>query len=76
MYVTRTDAQWKLLDEADADGAIVMLNLVRFREHALEGHGCDGMTGEEAYAEYGRRLRALANDFPGDPFWVGDAGRV
>ncbi len=76
MHVTRTDEQWKLLNEADPDTAIVMLNLVRFRDAALEGHGCDGMTGEEAYAEYGRRLRALAADFPGNPFWVGDAGRV
>ena len=76
MYVTRTDEQWKLLADAPADVPIVMLNLIRFRDTALEGHGCDGMTGEEAYAEYGRRLRALADDFPGTPFWVGDGGRT
>lgn len=76
MHVTRTDEQWKLLGEADPDVPIVMLNLIRFRDTALDGRGCDGMTGEEAYAEYGRRLRALAADFPGSPFWVGDAGRT
>jgi uncharacterized protein (DUF1330 family) len=76
MHVTRTDEQWKLLSEADPDVPIVMLNLVRFRDTALVGHGCDGMSGEDAYAEYGRRLRALAADFPGSPFWVGDAGRT
>jgi len=76
MHVTRTDEQWKLLNDADPDAAIVMLNLIRFRATALDGHGCDGMTGEEAYAEYGRRLRALAADFPGSPFWVGDASRT
>ena len=76
MHVTRTDEQWKLLNEADPDVPIVMLNLIRFRDTALDGHDCDGMTGEEAYAEYGRKLRALANDFPGSPFWVGDAGRT
>ncbi len=76
MHVTRTDQQWKLLNEADPDTPIVMLNLIRFRDTALDGHGCDGMTGEEAYAEYGRRLRGLAADFPGSPFWVGDGGRV
>lgn len=76
MHVTRTDEQWKLLNDADADTPIVMLNLIRFRDTALEGHGCDGMTGQEAYAEYGRRLRGLAADFPGSPFWVGDAGRT
>jgi len=76
MHVTRTDEQWKLLSEADPDVPIVMLNLIRFRDTALDGHGCDGMTGEEAYAEYGRRLRALAAEFPGSPFWVGEPGRT
>ncbi len=76
MHVTRTDEQWKLLNDADPDRPIVMLNLIRFRSTALGGHGCDGMTGEQAYAEYGRRLRALASDFPGSPFWVGDARRT
>ena len=59
MYVTRTDDQWALLEQADPTVPIVMLNLIRFRQRALDGCGCDGMTGEEAYAEYGRRLRAL-----------------
>ncbi len=76
MHVTRTDDQWNLLNEVDPEHPIVMLNLIRFRDRALDGYGCDGMTGEEAYAEYGRRLRALADDFPGTPFWVGEAGRT
>jgi len=76
MHLTRTDEQWKLLNEADPDVPIVMLNLIRFRETALHGHGCDGISGKEAYAEYGRRLRALAAHFPGRPFWVGDAART
>ena len=76
MHVTRSDEQSKLVSEADPNVPIVMLNLIRFRDTALDQHGCDGMTGEEAYAEYGRRLRALAADFPGSPFWVGDAGRT
>ena len=38
MHVTRTDEQWKLLNEADPDVPIVMLNLIRFRETALHGH--------------------------------------
>jgi len=73
MHITRTDEQWKLLEEADPTVPIVMVNLIRFREQALDGYGCDGMTGEQAYAEYGRRLRALASDFPGSAFWVGEA---
>ncbi|MEO5724280.1 MAG: DUF1330 domain-containing protein [Ilumatobacteraceae bacterium] len=73
MHVTRTDEQWDLLAEADPNVPIVLLNLIRYRDHALDGYGCDGMTGEQAYAEYGRRLQALASGFPGTPFWVGEA---
>ena len=50
-----------------------MLNLVRFAELANPGHGCDGMTGQEAYTEYGRRLSEIGDKFPGTPVWVGTA---
>lgn len=76
MYVTRSDEQWKVLKETDPEQPVVMLNLIRYRQQAAEGFGCDGMTGQEAYAEYGRRLRALADEFPGSPFWVGQAGQT
>jgi hypothetical protein len=51
MHVTRTDEQWDLLAAADPNVPIVMLNLIRFRDRALDGYGSDGMTGEQAYAE-------------------------
>jgi uncharacterized protein (DUF1330 family) len=73
MYVSGTDDQWELLKAADPNVPIAMLNLIRFRDTALDGHECDAMTGQQAYAEYGRRLRTLADEFPGTAFWVGDA---
>ncbi len=72
MHVTRTDEQWKLLNKAAPDVPIVMLNLIRFRDTALDGHGCDGMTGEAAYSESVRRLQNMnSHDCPGTIIWDG-----
>ena len=60
----------------DADVPVVMLNLLRFREDAEPGHGVDGLTGEEAYREYGRRFSALQPRFGGEPVWMGKAEAV
>ena len=39
----------------------------------MQGHTCDGMTGEEAYTEYVRRLQAMnSHDFPGTIIWDGE----
>lgn len=40
--------------EAELDGPIVMLNLLRFKESA--GDGAQGLTGEEAYRRYGEAV--------------------
>ncbi len=54
-----------------ANETIVMLNLLRFREQAEPGHGVDGLTGSQAYREYGRRFEALHPRFGGTPIWMG-----
>ena len=53
------------------DEPIVMLNLLRFREQAETGCGVDGMSGSQAYREYGRRFEALNPRFGGTPIWMG-----
>ncbi len=40
--------------EAELEGPIVMLNLLRFKDSA--GEGADGLTGEEAYRRYGEAV--------------------
>ena len=45
--------------ESEADGAILMLNLLRFKDAAGGG---DGLTGEEAYRRYGE---AVGTNEPG-----------
>ncbi|MEM7093220.1 MAG: DUF1330 domain-containing protein [Actinomycetota bacterium] len=75
MHVSPTAEQFAQLQQLPQDQPIVMLNLLRYAEQAHPGHGCDGMTGEEAYTEYGRRLRALdPSIFVAQPFWGGAGG--
>ena len=75
MHVSPTAEQFTQLQDLPQDQPIVMLNLLRYAEQAHPGHGCDGMTGAEAYAEYGRRLQALGPDiFVAEPFWGGAGG--
>ncbi len=64
------------LAAADPDSPVVMLNLLRYREVARDGHGVDGMTGEAAYREYGKRFAELNPRFGGEPIWMGHAGEV
>lgn len=73
MHVHPTAEQIEALSAVDPDKPIVMLNLLRFAEQANPGFGCDGMTGHEAYREYGRRLSEMEDRFPGDPMWIGGA---
>ncbi len=55
----------------NSEEPIVMLNLLRFREQAEPGLGVDGMTGEQAYREYGRHFSSLEPRFGGEPIWAG-----
>ena len=60
----------------DPDQPVVMLNLLRYREVALSGHGVDGLTGREAYGVYGQRFAALNPRFGGEPIWMGRAANT
>ncbi len=72
MHVHPTQQQIEAIMALDQDQPVTMLNLLRFNEHAKTGLGCDGMTGREAYEEYGRRVAALDPPFKGTPIWLGD----
>ena len=55
------------------DAPVTMLNLLRFRDAARDGLGCDGMTGAEAYRKYGSGLMSMEPPFSGQPIWYGTA---
>ena len=53
MSIEPTPEQFTRLAEADDDGPIMMLNLLRFKERADGIDAAEGITGAEAYARYG-----------------------
>ena len=57
----------------DPDEPVVMLNLLRYRDVAESGHGVDGLSGDAAFREYGRRFAELNPRFGGEPIWMGRA---
>lgn len=50
-----------------------MLNMLKYREMAESGFGVDGMTGEAAYREYGKKFAAFGPKYGGEPVWLGRA---
>jgi len=55
------------------DGPIVMLNLLRYREHARypEGFAAAPCTGREAYGRYSEAVLPLLAAVGGRPVWIG-----
>jgi len=58
----------KGLNELD-EGPVVMLNLMRFREHSLDGDG----SGWDAYKRYGALTVPMIKARGGTLIWTGDA---
>ena len=55
-----TREQWRTLQQHDSGGPIYMLNLLKFREKAAYADGrATTLSGEEAYAIYGRAVSRM-----------------
>ena len=61
---------------ADPSQPIVMLNLLRFRDQALEGFGVDGLTGQQAFQRYGQLNEGEGVRFDSEPIWLGLSNRT
>lgn len=59
------------LRAADPSQPVTLLNLLRFRAQALDGFGVDGLTGIEAFEEYGRLNTAEGVEYAGRVLWMG-----
>lgn len=70
------DSIRRLRDEVPSDTPIVMLNLLRFRDHAdyPEGSGQPTCTGREAYARYSRVALEKVRSVGGEPVFGGAVG--
>ena len=62
--------------QADPSQSIVMLNLLRFRDQALEGFGVDGLTGQQAFQRYGQLNEGEGVRFDSEPIWLGLSNRT
>ena len=72
----RNESALEAMAADDLEKPVVMLNLLRYRDRAKEGFGVDGMTGREAYEEYGRRFAEMSRtSHGGEPIWMGRAHR-
>jgi len=55
----------------DPTQPVTLLNLVRFREHALDGFGVDGFSGIDAFERYGLLNAREGVDYGGSVMWMG-----
>jgi uncharacterized protein (DUF1330 family) len=72
IYPTREQIQ-TLLDHP-SDAPVVMVNLLRFKERADAPD--TGLTGSEAYALYGDRMRGIVERHGGRILWTGRVDSV
>jgi uncharacterized protein (DUF1330 family) len=55
----------------DPNEPVVMLNLLKFRDVAIDGYGVDGMTGSQAFRRYGELNDQEDVKFGSEPIWMG-----
>ena len=70
-YLEANDAAIDVMRALDPNESIVMLNLLKFRDNALEGFGVDGMTGGQAFRRYGELNDSEDVKFGSEPIWMG-----
>jgi len=73
-HIDIDEAALSRIRSADPDQPVTMLNLVRFREHALEGFGVDGFSGIEAFEHYAMLNTTEGVDYAGAVTWMGRGG--
>jgi uncharacterized protein (DUF1330 family) len=75
-HIDANEEALEAMRQADPSQPIVMLNLLRFRDQALEGFGVDGLTGLQAFQRYGHLNEADDVRFGSEPIWLGPAHRT
>lgn len=70
-HVEANDEALDAMRLLDPNESVVMLNLLKFREIALDGFGVDGMTGGQAFRRYGELNETEDVKFGSEPIWMG-----
>ena len=75
-HIDANEEALEAMRQADPSQPIVMLNLLPFRDQALEGFGVDGLTGLQAFQRYGQLNEGEGVRFDSEPIWLGPAHRT
>ena len=75
-HIDANEEALEAMRHEDPSQPIVMLNLLRFRDQALEGFGVDGLTGLQAFQRYGQLNEGEGVRFDSEPIWLGPAHRT
>jgi uncharacterized protein (DUF1330 family) len=70
-HVEANDAALDAMRTLDPTESVVMLNLLKFRDVALDGYGVDGLTGSQAFRRYGELNDQEDVKFGSEPIWMG-----
>ena len=65
------DGALEIMSKGNLDEPVIMLNLLKYLDKAKFGFGVDGLTGRQAYEEYGKKFAKLQPKYGGEPIWMG-----
>ena len=72
-HINHNTEALEAMQAADPDQSIVVLNLLRFRDVALDGAGVDGLSGRDAFRRYGEVNASDNVTYGAQPIWMGPA---
>ena len=61
----------EIMSKGNLNEPVIMLNLLKYLDKAKLGFGVDGLTGRQAYEEYGKKFAKLQPKYGGEPIWMG-----
>ena len=61
----------EIMSKGNLDEPVIMLNLLKYLDKAKFGFGVDGLTGRQAYEEYGKKFSKFHLKYGGEPIWMG-----
>ena len=61
----------EIMSKGNLDEPVIMLNLLKYLDKAKFGFGVDGLTGRQAYEEYGKKFSKFKPKYGGVPIWMG-----
>jgi uncharacterized protein (DUF1330 family) len=61
----------EIMSKGNLEDPVIMFNLLKYLDKAKLGFGVDGLTGRQAYEEYGKKFSKFKPKYGGEPIWMG-----